>query len=291
MGIVFGELPEAFPTSGILQAVFFLAPVIGLVVIIETLVDLAMLVRDRRRNERSWCSMMASSMSDHIILVGLGRLGYRTFLLLRRMGEAVVVIERDANGEFLEDVRSDGSPLLIGDARRESLLEEANLKKAKSIILATNDDLANLEVALDARNIAPGIRVVMRMFDQNMADKIREGFNIHIAMSQSAMAAPSFATAAIDRSIVNSFVVEDKLIVLQRWVVEPDGPFRGITVGDVMRRHGLGVVKRRPRDGEINLFPSPETRIEEGDSLLVQGPFDVLAELRRKTAAANARDA
>ena len=93
------------------------------------------------------------------------------------------------------------------------------------IILATDDDLANLEVALDARRINPGIRVVLRMFDQNMADKIRDGFNIYTAMSQSAISAPAFATAALDRAIVNSFMVNDALIVMQRWIV------RGIVAG------------------------------------------------------------
>ena len=70
----------------------------------------------------------------------------------------------------------------------------------------------------------PGIRVVLRMFDQNMADKIREGFNIHIAMSQSAMSAPAFAGAAIDRSIMNSYAMGDQYVVMQRWVVREGEP-------------------------------------------------------------------
>ena len=57
------------------------------------------------------------------------------------------------------------------------------------------------------------------VLQENMADKIRDGFDIHIAMSQSAISAPAFATAAIDRSIINSFVVDDLLVVMKRWVV------------------------------------------------------------------------
>ena len=51
----------------------------------------------------------------------------------------LVVIERNAGAQFLEDVRRDGSPVLIGDARREAWLEEANVKHARSIIIATTD--------------------------------------------------------------------------------------------------------------------------------------------------------
>src|SRR5690606_14406489 len=107
-----------------------------------------LMIRDRKRNEREWCRAMCEALRDHVILVGLGRLGFRTYTLLRRLGVPVVVIERDASNQFLEDVRRDGTPLLIGDARREILLNDANARRARSIILATTDDLANLECAL-----------------------------------------------------------------------------------------------------------------------------------------------
>jgi Trk K+ transport system NAD-binding subunit len=221
---------------------------------------------------------MAQSMSGHIVLVGLGRLGYRTFLLLRRLGEQVVVIERDAGGEFLEEVRREGVPLLIGDARRETFLEEANIQRAKSIIAATNDDLANLEIALDARRLQPGIRVVLRMFDQNLADKIRAGFDIHIAISQSALSAPAFATAALDRTMVNSYVVGDQLVVMKRWELNDQAPLCGQTVAGVMARHQLCVIERRTAGGN-EIFPGPDTRLQAGDIVLVQGTFDKVSAL------------
>jgi Trk K+ transport system NAD-binding subunit len=227
--------------------------------------------------------MLADSMSGHIVLVGLGKLGFRTYTLLRELGEKLVVIERSAENQFLETVRRDGTPLFIGDARRHALLVDANVARAKSVVVATDDDLANLETALDARRIAPGVRVVLRMFDQNMADKIREGFNIHLAVSQSAISAPAFATAAIDPSIINSYMVGDRLVVTQRWAVLEGGPLEGRTVGDILAEHQFGVVEHRPVDGPSRLFPSPDTRLASGDRLIVQGPFEAIAALRKKS--------
>ncbi len=278
--LIFGEPPEEFPKSVVLQSLFFIVPLLGLAVIIEGIVDLSMMLGDRRRNERGWCRIMAADYNDHIVLVGMGRLGFRTFHLLRRLGHRVVVIERRGECQFLEGVRLDGAPLFIGDARNESLLEEANITKARSIILATNDDLANLEVALDARRLAPGIRVVLRMFDQHMADKIRDGFNIHIAMSQASLSAPAFATAAIEPAIVNSMVVNNQLVVMQRWLVKENGPLCNRTVRDILVDLGFSVVERRPRNDQGRLFPPPETKIAAGDEILVQGPYDKLAKLR-----------
>lgn len=280
--LLFGQAPEALPASRVLQSLFFIYPLLGQVVLIEGVLAFALLLRDRRLNERSWCIMMANAFSDHIVLVGLGRLGIRTFRLLRRLGEDVVVIERDADNQFLDEVRRDGSPLLVGDARRDTLLEEANVARARSIILATNDDLANLEAALDARRLVPGIRVVLRLFDQTMADKIRDGFNIRIAMSQSALSAPAFVTAAIEPSIVNSFVVNDDLLVMLRWPVRPDGPMAGKTVGELTGEMGIGFVEYATPARERRLFPPPQTRLEAGGEVLVQGRYDQMLDLRER---------
>jgi len=281
--LIFGEPPEEFPQHVVLQGLFFLLPVLGLTVIIEAIVDLAFTLRDRRRSERSWCAMMANSLSNHVVLVGLGKLGYRTYGLLRRLNEPVVVVEKNADCQFVEEVRRDQAPLFIADARRDAVLADVNIAKAKSIILATDDDLANLEVALDARRINPGIRVVLRMFDQNMADKIRDGFNIYTAMSQSAISAPAFATAALDRAIVNSFMVNDALIVMQRWIVREHGPLCGKTVGAIMTDYGFGVLERHAAGGEMQVIPPPNATLQPNDRLVVQGAYAALATLRRQS--------
>jgi Trk K+ transport system NAD-binding subunit len=275
--LVFAQPPPTpFPTSIVLRVFFFLVPFLGLTLIIEAIVEISHMLRDRRRNEDTWCRIMAKAMNDHIILVGLGRLGIRTFHLLRRLGHDVVVIERKADAQFLEDVRRDGSPILIGDARREAFLVDANVQTARSVVLATTDDLANLEIALDARRINPKVRVVMRMFDPEMAEKVREGFQIRSVMSAASLAAPAFAMAALERGIVNSAMVDDHLLVTQIWNVAAGGPLDGKTVAELMEEHEIGVVRLHTKIGDTRLFPKASTRVSAGDELLVQGSFEVL---------------
>lgn len=277
--LIFGEPPQDFPDRWPLRLLFFLVPIVGLTVIIEGVVELATLVRDRRRNERAWCRIMAESMHDHVILVGLGRLGFRTYTVLRQLGVPMVVLELDERNQFLGDVRRHGAPLLIGDARREALLVDANVGAARAIILATTDDLANLEIALDARKINPDIRVVLRLFDQNMADKVREGFGISTAMSQSSISAPAFATAALDDDIVSSTVIDDQLVVTVHWRIGDDDQLAGRTVADLMESRGVQVLRlRRPGEpqGSALLFPPPATILGAGDEMLVQGLYERL---------------
>ncbi|HEX7877808.1 MAG TPA: NAD-binding protein, partial [Candidatus Eisenbacteria bacterium] len=165
------------------------------------------------------------------------------------------------------------TPFFIGDGRRDELLLEAGIARARSIILATDDDLAHMEMALDARRLNPKIRVVLRMFDQALADKIKEGFDIHLAMSQSAISAPAFATAALDGTMVGSFVVGDELIVLQRRTV--DGAWNGKRIDEIGKAVG-GVVVEQVTGGARRLFPSPEKAVALGDELLLQAPFENL---------------
>jgi len=282
--LVFGQPPEEFPKSVVLRLVFFIVPVLGLTVIIEGIVDFALMLRDRRRYERSWCVMLASSMSDHIVLVGFGKLGYRIFTVLRKLGEPVVVLERDDKNQFLEELRRDGSPVLIGDARNDALLREANITRAKSVILATDDDLANLEIALDARRLQPNIRVVLRMFDQNIADKMADGFNIHLAMSQSALSAPTFAVSAVAPSVVSSVIVGDRLVVMQRYLIRADGPMQGQTIGQVMQQRQMGVLELQRPDQPPMLFPLPDEVLHPGDGVVLQGELRALEQLRRENA-------
>ena len=233
--------------------------------------------------------MLASSFSDHIILVGFGKLGFRIFAMLRQLGEAVVVIERDGSSQFLEELRRDGSPVLIGDARREALLAEANVSKARSIILATDDDLANLEIALDAQHLAPGIRVVMRMFDQNMANKFSDGFKIHMAASTAALSAPTFVTSAVAPFVLSSFMLNDQLIAMRRILVRNNDGLCGKTIGQVIADLSLGVLEHVRPPNKPQLFPPPDIQLEAGDGLVLQGPLQSLARNMNDRALTSAR--
>lgn len=277
--LIFGEATSNFPKSPLLRAVTFIVPLLGLLVLIETFIELSMFFRDRRRSEKEWCKLLASEMSDHVVLVGFGKLGYRTYNLLHKMNQPVVVIELNDQSPFLESPRSHRAPVFVGDARHDHMLMDANVARARSIICCTSDDLVNLEVALDARRMQPKIRVVMRMFDQNLADKIREGFNIHVAFSTTAMSAPSFAAAAYDHTIQSSIMVEGEILVTSRIRIEAASALGNATVAQVMGRLPMNIVAHRRAGESTQVFPHPEIVIRPNDTLLVQLRFDDLAKL------------
>lgn len=174
----------------IVQAVF---PLLGFGLIGEGVVRLGMLMFSRRLGEKEWMTVMASTFRDHVIICGLGHLGYRLLGQLAARTRELVVIERDPGCVHLGHARDLGAAVLVRDMRDDHALGEAGIAQARVIVVASNDDLANIEVALDARRMNPKIRVLLRLFDQRIADKFKDAGIIDEAFSSAALAAPVVA--------------------------------------------------------------------------------------------------
>jgi Trk K+ transport system NAD-binding subunit len=151
-----------------------------------------------------------------VIVCGLGQVGYRVALLLARLGEEVTVVTLDPREEFVEQVREAGCKVLSGDARNERNLIEAGVSAATSVVICMDDDLANIEVALDARRLNPEIRVVVRIFDQNLARRLEETLAVTRTLGMSMISAPAFAAAALGESVRGSFSIEGDSYVVGR---------------------------------------------------------------------------
>lgn len=228
-----------------------------------------------------------SRMKNHIVLCGLGHVGIRVLEQLRNWGQDVVVIEREESGRFVDEARSLGATIVHGDASIPTVLERVNIKEACSIIAATDNDLVNLEVALSARNIRPEIRVVLRMFDPNLATKIRSGFGIKTTFSTSALAAPAFAMAAVDPSVVGSFYVGDDLMLIVQLEIAHGSTLTDQTIGDLASLGGLSALcYQSARSGLRQMHPAAETKLAQGDTLTLSAVPDVC----RRIAQANRQD-
>jgi len=87
---------------------------------------------------------IASTYSDHVIVRGLGRDGYRVVEQLLKFGEDIVGIERNEKGQFLDAIRGLKVPIIISDARRPGALSKAGVEQATAVVIRTEDDLINL---------------------------------------------------------------------------------------------------------------------------------------------------
>ena len=205
------------------------------------------------------------SLSGHLIVCGLGHVGYRCLCLLARLGKQGVVITRETSEEWRLDAESRFS-VVIGDARDEKLLRQAGIERAKGIIVVTNDDLANVSIALDARRINPDIAIVVRLFDQALAGHLEKSIKINRALSASALAAPAFVAAASGERVCGSCEPDDVSCHIEQHVVEAVSATGDKTKSPWAAEAGR-VLLALERDEQTILRPGDDTEIRPGDRL------------------------
>jgi Trk K+ transport system NAD-binding subunit len=269
------EIPDYAP----LEALFTIIPPLGIVTVAEGLVRFAVLFFAKTRNDKEWFTVLAQTLKDHVIVCGAGRVGFRVFEQFARLDVPMVMIERDEHAPFVSAIRAASVPVLIEDVRSARALEQANIKAARAIVCATDDDLANLNIALDARRMNPGIRVVMRLFDDDLVAKTKEAFQVE-AFSTSALAAPALAAAALDPAIRNSFEVGGRLMVVADLRV--DAMLENQTVAELRDRSSLLVVYLLGADGSVQFNPAGTVRLSRGDRVSVQATLTAYRELRAR---------
>ncbi|MEN8041971.1 MAG: NAD(P)-binding protein [Actinomycetota bacterium] len=219
-------------------------------------------------------------MQDHVIVCGLGHVGYRVVVELERFDTEMTVIEIDAEGQFVASVNERGIPILFEDARKSDVLRKAGLERAVAVIACTDDDLTNVEIALDAREIRPDIRVVLRFFDHGLASKIVNNFDIEAAFSASALAAPAFAAAAVDPSVQDSFYVGDVLFVHSAFVVPDDSTLTHETVWDIWGKYNVNTLGFVDANGTMDRHPGPAVHIPVKAKVTVVGPYEQIQRLQ-----------
>ena len=271
--LIFVQPSLEFPDHWYDQALFFIIPIVGLGAVADSVVRLGYLIFSSKRKLQEWWIMEASTYRNHIVICGLGRVGYRIVQELLDAKEAVVAIEKDGDSMFVEEMQDRGVPVLIGEARLKKNLLLANLEHARAIILATNDDLANLDSALTAREIKPDIKVVLRLFDDTLATKVAGQFQMPV-ISTSQVSAPAFVAAVTGKNIHQCIRMDGQTIQVADLHVSRL-PSR--TVAALQKEYGVTVVLHKRSGGTA--MAEPDSAIQPGDTLVVAAPGERMHKL------------
>jgi hypothetical protein len=131
-------------------------------------------------------------IKNHVIVCGLGRLGYFIAKELIARKEKVLIVEADEDNHNIAYFRSLGADIYIGDARLPRVLQDIAVSDAKGVISVINNDYGNLEIGLNARSFCPELKLILRFFDESMGKTIRERLDIYHTLSMSDIADEKF---------------------------------------------------------------------------------------------------
>jgi Trk K+ transport system NAD-binding subunit len=204
-------------------------------------------------------------LRDHVVVVGLGRVGYRVAQALRALGETVVAIELDGDSDKVAAARLQ-MPVVVGSATRAAVLAQAGVERARALIAATDDTMLNVAVALQAREHNADLVTVVRAFDAETASRLG-GLCFHALLSTSAIAAPMFADAALRRDVLASFRWNGEDVLVMRWTT-PDG---GMPATGLHAPAGVAPVLVAECAGALPRLVRPQEVLEGGRSVVVLG--------------------
>lgn len=277
--MIFLESSLDFPDEWYLQPLFFLFPVVGLGAIADSVIRMAFLIFNRKQNLPEWNRMLASICRDHFVVVGVGKVGYQVIRGLMEMRESIVAIEMAAGAPFLGEMFDRGIPVIQGNARMASVLEQAGVRQARAVIVTTSDDLTNLDAAITARELNPDARIVIRLFDETLATKVAGAFAMP-TISTSQVAAPAFIAAATGRKVYQALQLAGQEVHLTDIVVCATGRLVGRTVGEIQADKRINVVMHQSkRGGGVDVNPGPDIVLAPDDTILVIAPMESLLAL------------
>jgi Trk K+ transport system NAD-binding subunit len=207
-------------------------------------------------------------IAGHTVVVGLGDLGTRIVRALHDQGVEVVAIERDAARPGVQVARDLKVPVIVGDASRPETLDRASVATAQTLIVASTDDVTNLEIGLLSLAARPDLRVVLRLFDDEFADRVRRTFTIYASRSVSYLAAPAFAAAMIGRAVLATIPVRRRVLLLAEVPVGERSLLEHTTVAYANRPYESRLLAVRTA-GQVVWRPSDGRPLRAGDRIIV----------------------
>lgn len=91
--------------------------------------------------------------SGHVVVCGFGEKGATVAREFYKRGYSVTIIEKNLTKEMAQKCKEEGAVILNGNATDKEFLSRARIDKAKYLISALDDDGANAEVVLSAREL------------------------------------------------------------------------------------------------------------------------------------------
>lgn len=174
--------------------------------------------------------------AGHVVVCGLGNVGFRCVEQLLKLGSQVVVIDPKGDNPFVSTVRRMGVAVLVGDATVQEVLKQAGAMRARAVIAATSSELANLEIALLVRELNPAQRVIVRLVDPEFAQAMRDAADLKHAMSTPALAAPAFAAALLGDRVQSILRIDSRPMAICEVVIQAgdvdlvDHPLQELTI-------------------------------------------------------------
>ena len=113
-------------------------------------------------------------ISDHVVVVGYGRVGEHIVDVLDRLAVPRLVVEADTARAAEFDRH--GVPTLVGDAANSDVLTYANLPHARALVVTVPDEAAAELIVAAGRDIAPALPIIARASTRSGVSRLAQAW-------------------------------------------------------------------------------------------------------------------
>jgi len=238
------------------------ARVLFLIILVGTTLEV---LTDQYRNSLR-VGRWRRKLKDHVIVCGYGTKGRAAVAALLENGHdkarIVVVENREA---AVRQATANGLAAIDGNATRSSVLNEADVKNCKAVIIATDSDEASVLITLTVRQLTAGqVRIIAAVREQENAALLKQSGAHHVIVS-SATAGRLLGLTTTAPPLID--VVEDLLTPGQGMALAMRSAERS-EVGQNPRELATLVVALIRRGKVLPLGGEQAVTIETGDLLV-----------------------
>lgn len=282
----FREVKE-LSSAGMYFTIFIIITgVIALFFLIGSLVELMLEDIFGERMGRRRMNLRIRKLKGHYVICGFGRVGENVCRELWNTTHDLVVVEHD--GAKIKHAEDEGFLVVRGDATEVEVLEEAGVMRAKGLVSALHTDADNLFVTLTSHSLNPDLFIVTRSVQPQSIEKLLYA-GANRVISPYVMSARRMANLLEKPSVCDflDIVVHAENIEfrLEEMVVGKDSTYAGQTIAGSRLRADTGALILALREAgreDFNTNPDKDTRLKEGDTLILMGTGDQLARVQKK---------
>ena len=204
-------------------------------------------------------------MKPRIIVCGLGRTGYKIFQLLKQQGAAVIGIsDRPIVSEYNQQI-------IIGELRSAQTLINAGLKTAHTLVLVNDDDAINLAILTQSRLINPRIRIINRIFNETLGERLDYTLPDHVSMSVSSLSAPIFSFAALGNKAIGQLKLHNQTWPIQEIIIDENHPWLGLPLSELWDDTSRMLIYYLSATEEIDLVSAVVAgkQLQKGDHVIL----------------------
>ncbi|MFW6069105.1 MAG: NAD-binding protein, partial [Chloroflexota bacterium] len=238
-------------------------------------------------------------LTDHIVIIGAGRVGQYVARVLYDLQLPFVAIE--INQQRVDECREQGFPVIYGDGTQEIVLEAAAISEARLLLATAPSIIVTRAAAAHAQRLNPGMHIVARaegpeqlseLHEAGIYEVVQPEFEAGLEITRQALLHVGFSAPDIqqfadavrqelyaplyqlhpDYSTVSHLQNARQLLQLH-WVTLPaDSPLveKSLAQCEIRQNTGASIVALL-RNGNLIPNPAANTRLEAGDMVAVLG--------------------